>query len=516
MEALFAYFIKVNIAIVLLYGVYRAVFTGDTFFRLRRSVLLFVLVFVFIYPFIQVTEWAPRFLSFLRQTEEPMLVSSEMPGAALSSGVVGATVSSTFGQTDFISWMYCIGFFLFIIRFLMQLVSIGRMYINGKKERLFGVPVIIITGDAAPFSFLTGIFVNPSRHADDELREILLHESLHRRQWHSVDVLIAECACVICWYNPFIWLLRSEVHLNLEHLADKNVISAGCDARNYQYHLLQMSYRISEEQPANQFSVINFKRRVMMMNKLNTSGTGLLKYLFLLPLIALGMVVSENAVANSLNAKTTGSARLSEPVVAQADRPKTAASDTTKEKIYDNVEVPPVFPGGEEELYKYLKDNLQYPKKALEKKIQGRAYVSFAVMKDGTIADVSVIRSVDQDLDAEAIRLVKSMPKWNPGKQKGEKVNVYFRLPIAFVIKEKPKKETLISPIVEGQKLTPPVITKDSVKKQSVKAPPPPPLTGKRKYTPPVITKDSVKKQSVKTSATSTTSEVKFMPPPAK
>lgn len=104
-------------------------------------------------------------------------------------------------------------------------------------------------------------------------------------------------------------------------------------------------------------------------------------------------------------------------------------------KIYENVEQPPSFPGGEEAMYKYLKENLNYPTIAQESGIKGRVYVRFAVMKDGSISNIKVTRPVDPSLDQEAIRLVKSMPKWSPGKQNGNPVNVYFSIPVVFLLR---------------------------------------------------------------------------------
>ena len=90
------------------------------------------------------------------------------------------------------------------------------------------------------------------------------------------------------------------------------------------------------------------------------------------------------------------------------------------------------FPGGNKKLIEYLRDNLVYPKEAQEKSIEGRVLVSFVVKKDGSIGDVEVVRDVDPLLDAEAIRVVKSMPKWVPAQLNGRDVSSQFRLPIAF------------------------------------------------------------------------------------
>lgn len=105
-----------------------------------------------------------------------------------------------------------------------------------------------------------------------------------------------------------------------------------------------------------------------------------------------------------------------------------------KEKPFVSVEQMPQFPGGQVEMNKYISENLQYPKVAKDNGIQGRVVLRFVVDKDGSISDVQVVRSLDPSCDKEAVRVIKSMPKWNPGKQNGREVPVYFTLPVTFKI----------------------------------------------------------------------------------
>ena len=106
--------------------------------------------------------------------------------------------------------------------------------------------------------------------------------------------------------------------------------------------------------------------------------------------------------------------------------------DVNEEVIFDQAEENPEFIGGKEKLYEYLAENIQYPEKAKENKIQGEVFVQFVVWKDGTIKDVEVVKGSQKTLDVEAIRVVKSMPKWTPGKNQGDEVNVRYILPIRF------------------------------------------------------------------------------------
>ena len=124
------------------------------------------------------------------------------------------------------------------------------------------------------------------------------------------------------------------------------------------------------------------------------------------------------------------------------DAPEKESSEDTKSQnlsaddyhdgVFELVEQNPSFPGGEAELMKWLQKNLRYPSHAMENGIQGRVMVQFVINKDGSIVEPSILRSADMFLDAEALRVVLSMPKWTPGKQKGKAVRVRYTLPLTF------------------------------------------------------------------------------------
>jgi protein TonB len=111
------------------------------------------------------------------------------------------------------------------------------------------------------------------------------------------------------------------------------------------------------------------------------------------------------------------------------------APEPVAEEIFTFVEEYPEFPGGEKALYEYIKNNIRYPEVARTSGITGTVYVQFVVEKDGSISDVKVLRGIGGGCDEEAVRVVKSMPKWKPGKQRGQPVRVYYTLPIDFKIK---------------------------------------------------------------------------------
>ena len=118
-----------------------------------------------------------------------------------------------------------------------------------------------------------------------------------------------------------------------------------------------------------------------------------------------------------------------------ANAQKTVVSQSNQ-SVYDQVEQMPEFPGGMPAMIEFLQTNLKYPEDAIKQQVGGRVMVMFVVETDGTLSNVRVARNVFPSLDSEAVRVVKTMPKWKPGKEKGRPVRVNFTLPVVFSLKK--------------------------------------------------------------------------------
>lgn len=127
------------------------------------------------------------------------------------------------------------------------------------------------------------------------------------------------------------------------------------------------------------------------------------------------------------NDEAGGEVLKAKEVIAQPEPPKEEET-----KVFDVVEVMPSFPGGQAALFEWLSKNIKYPVVAEENGVQGRVIVTFVVERNGSITDVQVVKSVDPSLDKEAVRVVKAMPHWIPGKQNGSAVRVKFTVPVTF------------------------------------------------------------------------------------
>jgi TonB family protein len=425
------YFLKVNVAIALFYLFFRLAFYNDTFWKTRRFYLVFSILLSVVYPFISFTDWLEK--------QEPMQVIV-LGYTQLQEITITPQPTSKLTVENILLAVYALVSAFLLVKMLVQLVSILRWRWKGEKQLLQGIEIISVKEKITPFSFFNMIFINPSLHNEQEIKQILTHELTHARQMHSLDVLLSELLVVCCWVNPAAWLLKREIRQNLEFLADNSVLESGFDSKGYQYHLLELSYQTPDVKLGNKFNVSPLKKRITMMNQQKTSKAGLLKYSLIVPL-ALALILSSNAqtiVNSAKKAITTAKIQaVSIPKKTVQQATPNSSKESTDEKIdlkkvYEAIDVMPQFPGGDGALSQYIGNNLRYPTKAMESGIQGKVITRFVVTKSGRVQNVEIVKGVDPALDAEAIKVVKTLPNFVPGEQNGKKVAVWYTLPITY------------------------------------------------------------------------------------
>ena len=398
------YLIKANVVLVVLFVFYQIISAGDTFFKWRRLSLLTVYVLSLLLPTID--------LSVLVNETAPL--GNILPRMAYNlPEVMVQPTHDNFDWQQLAVWLYTGVALALLLRVFWQVGVVCRLAQRSERATLHGTAVCLLTGDYSPFSFFRWIFVNPVNKTPSQVQQILTHEQTHVAQWHSADALLSQLFVAVFWFNPVAWLMRLQVRNNLEYLADRSVINGGTDKKAYQYHLLAVAYRTNVATITNNFNVLPLKKRIKMMNKQTSNPLARFKYLLFVPL-AVALLAMNN---------TTIRANVQKKVVKTT---KTTKKADASNKVYEVCEQMPTFPGGDAALMKYLSENVKYPALAIKAQEQGRVVVSFTVEKDGAISDVKVARSVTPSLDAEAVRVVKAMPKWTPGKQGGQLVRVRY------------------------------------------------------------------------------------------
>lgn len=268
------YFLKLSVSLAVLWVFYQLVLRRLTFYNLNRWYLLGYSVLCFFIPLIDVG---------------PALGSGDEIGVIRMIPVVAVAASVSrpgWGIREVAAIALAAGVLVLLVRLLVRWLSLVRL---SRRSRLLAedgrIRIYRVEGAVRPFSFGRAVYLNPELHTESELADIVLHEYVHIRQKHSVDILFAELLSVIGWYNPFVWLIRHSIRQNLEFIADRQVLGSGVDRKAYQYHLLNVvgrpAYRI-----ANSFNFSSLKKRIVMMNKSKSARLHLVKFLFVLPLVA--------------------------------------------------------------------------------------------------------------------------------------------------------------------------------------------------------------------------------------
>ncbi|VFB12937.1 outer membrane transport energization protein TonB [Bacteroides heparinolyticus] len=451
MGLFFVYILKSSVCLAAFYLFYRLLMARETFHRFNRFALLGILLLSCLLPLIEVNVKQEPEVRQTMLTLGQLLMMADAESSATVGSVEEATV--TWVQMALLAYLSGILFFAFrnacsLMRLLMLLKSGSRQhvdcYLPGRREH---VTLIVHNKEVAPFSWMKYIVIS-RKDLEENGREILIHELAHIRNRHSLDLLVADVCVFFQWFNPASWLMKQELQNIHEYEADEAVIEEGVDAKQYQLLLIKKAVGTRLYSMANSFNHSKLKKRITMMLKERSSPWACLKYLYVLPVAAVAVTafarpeVSEKVEEISA-VKVNDLAAIVETKVAESVGDTTKPAGVTYVPVEVNeklkgtpvltvVEQMPAYPGGMAALMEYFKENMRYPASAKERGLQGRVTVQFVVDKDGSIKKPKVIRSIDQELDEEALRLVKSMSKWEPGRQNGEPVAVKFAVPVPF------------------------------------------------------------------------------------
>ena len=334
-----------------------------------------------------------------------------------------ANKQSVWSLTDILICIYTLGGVA-----MLSLTAIQTMSLMLRLRRCEHITdnkgnVIVLTDYAtSPFCLFHYIVMSHDDYANNRCF-VLTHEQEHIRLRHYIDLIILQFATIIQWFNPFVWLIGKNLKAIHEFEVDEAVLNKGINATQYQQFLVIKAVGNRLQPFANNLNNESLKRRIIMMNQKKSNRLMMLKTLFIIPVATLAISV----FASNTNVSTMAKATTLSTIDMQTQQPDT--------KVYKNVEVKPQFKGGESAMMEFIAKNVKYPQAAIDATLQGKTIVGFVVRKDGTVSDVHIKKSSGHAvLDKEAMRVVKTMPAWKPGKQKGKLVNVKCNVPINFRI----------------------------------------------------------------------------------
>ena len=384
------YLVKAGIVYGLFYSIYFLLFKNNTNFQANRIYLLLIIPFSFILPFINANVHVNTSYQVTLPTFEVATVTNNI---------------STNTPENFVPYLYGAISILVLLVFIFNLIKTLSTIDSIKKGRKQSVQ---------PFSFFSFIHVPNNIEATDR-KAIILHEKVHSEQAHSLDIIIYEISKILLWWNPFLWMGLNSVKTNHEFIADK---LASVKADKYSSVLVAQLLGVNCSALANNFKSKHLlKKRIMMMKTKQSNKLSIVKYALAIPVVALTiMATAQNNETAPLASKENVST-IAPPV------PKATG---------DKIDVQPKFIGGMEDLAKYMGANIKYPEEAKKNKIEGKVFIAFLVDVNGNVKDPKVVRSAHKLLDAEALRVIKGMPKWKPGQKDGKNIAAKVTLPVSF------------------------------------------------------------------------------------
>ena len=513
------YDLKVALLVVVFYGFYRLLVARDTFHRLNRLVLLCSLVLSLLLPLCHVT--VHRDVLVPQESALSGLSPDGEDARVLAGGAVSETPSAGGDRVVLylLGTLYLAGVLFCLARTYIRVLRVRQIIASGERRevpsyiawRTPRMRLSVVNDDAVrPFSWMHTIVLSRKDYRQDLLdgqsgrSVILAHECGHVVCRHSFDTLFVDVIAALQWFNPVVWLLREELRTVHEYEADARVLSQGFNAYQYLNLLILKAAGDAGYSIANGISTSSaLSKRVKMMLRHKSSKGSLVKLLYILPVVAMSLAATAKVVVNykTVNSEVSttekGSGEVSDKAVAlplpvekdatlsdigSQDTPDGQAADAgatapveqiaevpdEAEAVVDDdivfsvVEQLPSFPGGNEKMWEFMRENLKYPKEAIENDIQGRVIVQFVVEKDGSLTHVKIVKHADSAnstneitvnaygqedgeaadatdaaslgrlLDEEALRVVRLMPKWQPGRQQGRVVRTQFSIPIMF------------------------------------------------------------------------------------
>ncbi len=388
----------------------------ETFFQWNRGYLMAAFLLSLILPRIKIealkTEISPENLLY----HTPFVSQPDTIGMSAMETPLFWEVFSIY------HWIFLLGATVMTFWFLAKLYRILRLRQKGIVTHYPHFTKVMVQKSGIVFSFFKMVFLGDTI-AKEKQPQILAHELVHIKQWHSLDLLFFELMRILFWFNPLTYVYQSRMAELHEFIADAQVAKKN---RKKQYQLLLsetfQTHRTSFINPFYKKSQLN--KRIAMLTKQKSKKVYRLKYGLFLPL-ALGMLAYTSCEQSS---KEEGQA-------------VTIKAGLESEVAFGIIEQVPIFPGCEgaadtkacfmENIQEHIRKHFNYPQEAKDQGIQGRVSVMFTIDNKGNVVDIRK-RGPHPLLEEEVERIIQRLPKMQPGEHKGESVNVPFSIPVVF------------------------------------------------------------------------------------
>lgn len=438
MEEFTSYIIKSSGILLLLYGYYWLFLRKQTFFTINRFYLLISLILGMILPFISVEITNPIFTA--GKFHPSLYVEHIFSEANTSANDTDTPITPQKLYSYAWAALYLAGALFFLVRYSVALAQIVWLIRRNPKKSVRGIHIVKLKEQQPLFSFLNYLFIYRLPASKEDRRRMFEHEKKHIQQRHSLDLLFVELACITNWFNPLVWLYKNAILENHEYIADRQVIHK-YRTGGYPELLIRQTFKGCFSF-TNYFACSNLKKRIMMMTKKQTSKFQVIRYI---PAFVLSGILFYGLCCN-IPVKATEYIKPELPEIQQH-------SQTPKEKITvkgsDKDAQAPVFLENDGNVFSWLQKKMKYPEKAIKEKKTGKVLVNFVIDKEGNVTNPRIIRSVDPELDAEALRVIRQMPKWKPGIKDGKPIEVSMNIPFTFMLSKTDGTPVKVTPPVK-------------------------------------------------------------------
>lgn len=487
MNAYLNYLLEANFGICLFALVYFLFLNKETDFNRKRIILLLAIGCSLVFPLIQFqTEVSP--IPSLQYS----IPTIDTPTTVIPEVTKTTPQSVTFTVWEIAGIMYLIGFMLFLGLFIIRLFRILNMVYSAPRYRYHNHTIIELKNQVSSFSFFNYIFIGTADElSETEKAQIIEHEGIHAKQYHSVDILITHLLGIVFWFNPVIRIYKKTFVQLHEFEADARAVERH-DVNEYCSLLAKAALRSADLKLANYFNNSLTLKRIEMMRTLkqNIKGWKLGTIAFIIPAFFFVVACQDQVLDEVKEIAANSSMSIDYPkevqakidalkaknpgftyIVVEPDEATGLRAENLKNKLAsidpdginsieimrdiadesgnkrsfvlieynDNVErmiehtkVDGVFTAVEKSADPIggIVELKKFIAQNFDKTIPGKTYVQFTVHEDGSLSDFTITKGVSAEADREALRVAALLPKWNPGKQNGKAVKSRYVLPI--------------------------------------------------------------------------------------
>jgi TonB family protein len=475
MNAFLNYLIEANLALLIVLLMYMLLLRKETNFRLIRLIMLVGILSALVFPLLHFENaQQDNAIPALNQ----VIPSNWLPEVVITDGENDATqlqIKTSFTIWKYAGLIYWLGLGISTIVFVVQLISLVARIPKNYVHQYHNVKIVEVPSSTLTFSFFNFIFIGTAKELSvHEKQQMVEHERVHINQWHSLDILLITAVKMLFWFNPFISLYKKIFVQLHEFEADARAVE-NQDVNRYCNLLARVALQSAGIPLGNHFNNSLTIKRIQMMKTIKSKirGWKIIACSAIVPILFFFIACQDQITRETKpNIPAEAQERFSEfkkkypgeTFIVEYDEnadAKMAALDNkygkaahielftiqidgkfrdfsmiqydpSQEKIFTVVEQQPEFPGGIDSLMNFLRRNIRYPFASRQAGHEGTIYVEMVIDKDGSVTGVKTMAGLDATLDAEAMRVVKLLPRWKPGSQNGREVRTQFIIPITF------------------------------------------------------------------------------------